>query len=486
MTDARGQAAEYTPDPHRWQVLSVLVVVLFMSLMSVSSINVALPTIQHSLEATQSELQWVLSGYALTFGIGLVAAGRAGDIYGRGPLFIAGTAIFTACSIWAALASDPLHLNIARAVMGIGSGLISPQAVGMIQQYFRGAERGRAFGIFGSVVGVSVSIGPLLGGLLIQAGGQDAGWRWTFFVNVPIGIVAIVAALIWIPKPLLNRDRAAQPGDLEHSRDLDPIGSVLLGLAVLAVMFPFLETGSTPLVWIALPVGAGILLLWIWWENRYKDRGRAPMVDLHIFRVTSFANGTLLVSLYFLGVTSVWVIVTLYMQEGLGHTALEAGFISLPSSILSALAALWAGRSVAKLGRKVVIGGLFSAILGLVLSILVVWLHAQGLASEWWLLASLSFVGIAQGAVISPNQALTLAEVPLQYAGSSGGIMQTGQRVGTSMGIAIITAIVYAVLAVSSWAGAFMTGFLVITVVVVVALGVAFRDLRQRHGNAWL
>ena len=452
MTQAQGPD-EYTPDPRRWEVLGVLVVVLFMSLMSVSSVNVTLPTIQHSLAATQSELQWVLSGYALTFGIGLVAAGRAGDIYGRGPLFIAGTAIFTASSIWAGLAPDPLHLNIARAVMGIGSGLISPQAVGMIQQYFRGAERGRAFGIFGSVVGVSVSIGPLLGGLLIQAGGENAGWRWTFFVNVPIGILAIVLAAVWIPKPLLNRHRESLSGQAPPSRDLDPVGSVLLGLAVLAVMFPFLETGATPLVWIALPAGVGILLVWIWWENHYKDRGRAPMVDLHIFRVTSFANGTLLVSLYFLGMTSVWVLVALYMQEGLGHTALESGFVGLPSSILSALAALWAGRSVAKLGRKVVIGGLFCAILGLALSIVVVWLHAQGLASEWWLLGSLAFIGIAQGAVISPNQALTLAEVPLQYAGSSGGIMQTGQRVGTSVGIAVITAISFGVLAVSTRAG---------------------------------
>ncbi|QAY61624.1 MFS transporter [Microbacterium protaetiae] len=457
-----------------------------MSLMSVSSINVALPTIQLSLGATQSELQWVLSGYALTFGIGLVAAGRAGDIYGRGPLFIVGTAIFTICSIWSGVAADPLQLNIARAVMGIGSGLISPQAVGMIQQYFRGAERGRAFGIFGSVVGVSVSIGPLLGGLLIQAGGADLGWRWVFFINAPIGILAIVAAAIWIPKPLLNRNRERVAGEFVHSRDLDPIGSVLLGLAVLAVMFPFLESGSTPLVWAVLPVGGGILLVWIWWENHYKDRGREPMVDLHIFRVTSFANGTLLVSLYFLGVTSVWVIVALYMQEGLGHTALESGLIGLPSSILSTFAALWGGRNVARLGRKIVIGGLFSAILGLVLSILVVWLHAQGIASEWWLLASLSFVGIAQGAVISPNQALTLAEVPLQYAGSSGGVMQTGQRVGTSIGITVITAISFGVLAVSTWAAALMVGFLVIAVVVLISLGVAFRDLRQRHGNAWL
>ena len=483
MTD-RGW--EHDADPRRWRVLGVLVVVLFMSLMSVSSVNVALPTIEHGIGASQSELQWVLSGYALTFGVGLVVAGRAGDIYGRGPLFLVGVAIFTGASIWAGLAPDPLSLNLSRALMGIGSSLSAPQAVGMIQQYFRGAERGRAFGIFGSVVGVSVSIGPLMGGLLIQAGGEDAGWRWTFFVNAPIGLLALVLAVLWIPRPWLARYREPVPGTHSGARDLDPVGSVLLGLAVLAVMLPFLETRSTPWVWLALPAGAGILLLWIWWENRYKDRGREPMVDLHLFRVTSFANGTLLVGLYFLGVTSVWVLVALYMQEGLGHTALESGLVGLPSSVLSAVAALWAGRSVATLGRKVVIGGLFSAIAGLVLSAAVVWLRAQGLASEWWLLATLSFMGIAQGAVISPNQALTLAEVPLEYAGSSGGIMQTGQRIGTSVGIAVITALAFGVLAVSTWSVAFVSGFAAIVLIVLVALGVAFRDLRQRHGNAWL
>ncbi|WP_308491260.1 MFS transporter [Microbacterium terrisoli] len=477
---------DYIPDPRRWQVLWVLVVVLFMSLMSVSSINVALPTIELGLHATQSELQWVLSGYALTFGIGLVAAGRAGDIYGRAPLFIAGVAVFTLSSVWAGLAPDPLQLNLARAVMGVGSGLAGPQAVGMIQQYFRGAERGRAFGIFGSVVGVSVSIGPLLGGVLIEAGGTQTGWRWTFFVNLPIGILAIVLAALWIPRPLLNSHREPEPGQIPPSRDLDPIGSVLLGLAVLAVMVPFLESGASPFVWFALPAGVGILLVWIWWENRYKDSGREPMVDMQIFRVTSFANGTLLVSLYFLGVTSVWILVALYMQDGLHHTALESGLVGLPSSILSAIAALWAGRSVAKLGRKVVIGGLYCALVGLVLSILVVWLHSIGAASEWWLLLSLSFVGIAQGAVISPNQALTLAEVPLPYAGSSGGVMQTGQRIGTSVGIAVITALSFGVLAVSNWSVAFNAGFAVIIIVVAIALVVAYRDLRQRHGNAWL
>lgn len=471
---------DYVPDPRRWRVLAVLVVVLFMSLVSVSIVNVALPSIQASLGATSSELQWVLSGYALTFGVGLVSAGRAGDIFGRGPLFIAGVALFTISSIVAGFSPDPLSLNIARAFQGIGSGLLSPQAVGMIQHYFRGAERARAFGFFGAAVGVSVAVGPLIGGLLIQAAGAEQGWRWTFFVNVPVGIIGIILAFLWIPKPLVNRHRDDAEFLPAASRDLDPIGAVLLGLAVLAVLLPFVEAESHGLVWISLPVGVGILLTWLWWERRYKRLGRSPMVDLAIFRTRSFANGSLLITLYFMGVTSVWVLVALYMQDGLGHSALESGLVGLPSSVLSIFAALWGGRNVVRYGRKVVIGGMYSAILGLVLSIGVVWLHSAGLASEWWLLLSLSFVGIAQGSVISPNQALTLAEVPLQYAGSSGGIMQTGQRIGTSVGIAVITALAFGVLGASNWSVAFNVGFVAIIVIVTLALAVAYADLRNR------
>ncbi|MEO8906948.1 MAG: MFS transporter, partial [Microbacteriaceae bacterium] len=222
------QAQQYTPDPRRWRVLMVLVVALFMSLVDVSIVNVALPSIQTGLGASDSELQWVLSGYALTFGVGLVSAGRAGDLFGRGPLFIVGIALFTLSSAAAGFAPDALWLNIARAVQGIAAGLFNPQTVGMIQQYFRGAERARAFGIFGGVVGVSVAAGPLLGGLLIHAGGVQEGWRWVFYVNLPVGILAIVLALLWIPKPLLNskrqRDpRMADPGVPKQGTDLDAV-----------------------------------------------------------------------------------------------------------------------------------------------------------------------------------------------------------------------------------------------------------------------
>ena len=485
VTDGQ-RTPKYTPDPRRWRVLMVLVVALFMSLIDVSIVNVALPSIQTGLNASHSELQWVLSGYALTFGIGLVSAGRAGDLFGRGPLFIIGVALFTLSSAAAGFAPDALWLNISRAVQGMAAGLFNPQTIGMIQQYFRGAERGRAFGVFGGVVGISVAAGPILGGLLIHAAGVQEGWRWVFFVNLPVGMLAVVLAFMWLPKPLLNSNRQhdpalADPAPPKQSRDLDTVGAAFLGLAVVAVLFPFLQPRESPLVWAVLLAGVALLGVWLWWERRYKRLGKSPMVDLAIFQVKSFANGTLLVSLYFLGMTSVWVLVALYFQEGLGHSALATGMVGLPSAIASGIAALWGGRKVATYGRKVVVGGLYVGLFGLAASILVVWLHAIGAANEWWLLLSLTFVGVAQGSVISPNQALTLAEVPLEYAGSSGGIMQTGQRIGTSVGIAVITALAFTVLGFSDWSVALMAGFAAIFVVLILALVVGHADMRSRH-----
>ena len=166
----RSSQEDYVPDPARWRVLLVLLAAIFMSLIAVSIVNVALPAIQGGLMATESELQWVLSGYALTFGVVLVAAGRAGDVLGRGGIFLIGVALFTLSSVAASFATTAEWLIVARFIQGVGSGLLNPQGVGMIQQYFRGAERGRAFGYFGSTVGVSVAIGPVLGGLLILGG----------------------------------------------------------------------------------------------------------------------------------------------------------------------------------------------------------------------------------------------------------------------------------------------------------------------------
>jgi MFS family permease len=361
---------------------------------------------------------------------------------------------------------------------------LNPQGLGMIQHHFRGAERGRAFGYFGTAVGVSVAVGPILVGFLIELGGPDFGWRLTFLVNLPLGVLAIILALLWFPKPLLRRmPKGASDGGGKPPgvlRSLDPIGSLLLGLAVLAILFPFVESRASALSWLLLPVGAGLMFVWVKWERRYARLGGSPMVDLNIFSTHSFSNGTLIMALYFLGMTSVWVLVALYVQIGDGRSALESGLFGIPAALLSAYAAHWAGKRVMTRGRQIVVGGLLLAVFGLGLSIAVILLHEAGHLGIWWLLLSLSFVGVAQGSVISPNQALTLAEVPLDYAGSSGAIMQTGQRIGTSVGIAVITAVVFGFLPTTSWSVAVTIGFSLIAVIVLLAIGVGIKDLRDR------
>lgn len=484
------QDPDYTADPVRWRILTVLLTVIFMSLVSVSIVNVALPSIQRDLGASDSAMQWVLSGYALTFGVVLVAAGRAGDIMGRGGFFLIGVVVFTLASVAAGLAPDAKWLNAARFVQGIGSGLLNPQGVGMIQQYFRGAERGRAFGYFGTAVGFSVAIGPVLGGFLIEVFGPGLGWRSTFLVNVPFGILAFVLGLIWFPKPLIRRPsqpRRGQPPSGHGLWSLDPVGSLLLGLAVLAILFPFMDRDSGGRIWLLVLAGIALVYLWVEWERFYTRIGHSPMVNLKIFSTRSFTNGTIIVMLYFLGMTSIWVLVALYVQNGNGMTALESGLFGIPSALLSAWAADWAGRRVMRYGRRIVIAGLVLAVIGMLMSIGVIVLHEMGLVSVWWLMLSLSFVGLAQGSVISPNQTLTLADVPLDYAGSSGAIMQTGQRIGTSVGIAMVTAVVFSlVMQGRSWAVATVIGFVLITAVIALALGFAVKDQWDRNRSSHL
>ena len=221
------------PDPRRWRALAVCLVAGFMTLLDVSIVNVALPSIREAVGASSSELQWVVTGYALTFGLVLVPAGRLGDMRGRRTMFIVGVAVFTLSSLLAGLAPTALLLVVARLVQGVGGGLLNPQVSGLIQELFRGAERGRAFGMLGTVIGISTAIGPILGGLIIGGLGPEAGWRWIFFVNIPIGIAAIALSLRLLPAP------HPAPGASGH--DLDLVGVGLLGAGVLAILFPLVQ-----------------------------------------------------------------------------------------------------------------------------------------------------------------------------------------------------------------------------------------------------
>ncbi|GAA3739018.1 MFS transporter [Leifsonia bigeumensis] len=461
---------------NRWRIHSVLLVTVALTLTGISIVNVALPSIRQSLGATESDLQWVLAGYALSFGVTLIPAGRLGDLVGRPRLYLIGVLVFATASIVAGLAGDVLLLNLARVLQGIGSGLLSPQILGMIQQYFQGAERARALGAYGTVVAVSMGMAPLLGGLIIDSVGGEEGWRWTFFVNVPVSATALVLALLWFPRPVVFQRNVERGSRL----DLDLVGSLLLGLSIFLVLFPF----ATPIggyVWGLLPVGVAVLAAWVLWERRYKRLGRMPMVDLGILSDAGFSSGVALATVYFLGITAVWVIVAVYLQLGIGFSAFQAGLIGLPSALLGAISARWAGRHVYSIGRRIVSAGIVVALVGLVLTIVVLHLSAGGWVSPWWLLLTLAPIGAAQGSVISPNQTITLTSVPLHYAGSSGGVLQTGQRVGSAIGVAVITAILFSVQPVAGWETAATAAFGGIILALCLALAISLRDQHRRR-----
>ena len=461
------------------KILAVMLVPMFMSLLSVSIVNVIFPGMQRSIGASNSAIQWVLSGYTLAFGVLLVAAGRAGDLFGRGRLFVIGVAVFALGSLISGLSPDPLVLNIARIVMGLGSGLLSPQGVGMLQQYFHGKVRGRAFGMFGTIVGVSVGIGPVLGGGLIAVLGEEWGWRSAFLINVPIALAAIILGRFWLPQSAWV-GAGAEPGPHGRRRaDFDPVGLVLLAVGTLLVMLPFLERSAGAWIYALVPVGAAVVWLWVRWENRYSRRGGSPMVDMQLFRTRSFAYGASLTSMYFVGMSGIWVIVALYLQNGLGFPALHAGLVGLPSALLSALAAQAAGRVVLTFGRKMVVLGVGIGLTGVVASALLVLAHESWGVSIWWLLLTLGVTGLGQGMAISPNQTLTLADVPVDYAGSSGGVMQTGQRVGTAIGIAIVTAVFFVVQPLAGYGAAIVAGFGFIALVIVFAGIIGLVDLAR-------
>lgn len=465
------------------QILSVVLVPVFMSLLSVSIVNVVLPAVGRDLDAASSSLQWVLSGYTLAFGVLLVAAGRAGDVYGRGRLFVIGAGLFGLAALLAGLAPNVLVLNIARIFMGFGSGLLNPQTVGLIQQYFAGAERGRAFGYFGSTVGVSVAIGPVLGGVFMAALGDSWGWRAAFLVNVPFALLAAVAAFKLFPESAWRgtEEPAETTPDGKAKVDMDPVGTVLLAAAVLLVMLPFMERALGAWVFSLVVIGVILVAVWVWWEKRYKERGRAPMVDLSLFRIKSFANGSLLIGLYFMGSTSVWVVVAVFLQNGHGFSALQAGLIGLPGALGTIWTSSWAGRNVIAWGRRLVLYGMLIAVASVIGAIVVVLLAGSAGISVWWLMLPLSVLGTAQGFVVSPNQTLTLLEVPVRESGAAGGVLQTGQRVGTAVGIAAITGTLFSVALTADWNTAFMVSFAFIGVIMLIATGVAVWDVILTH-----
>ncbi len=473
--DARGADADAdAPDPNRWRALSVTLVAGFMSLLDVSIVSVALPSLQQSLGAEPAAVQWVVSGYALAFGLALVPAGRLGDALGRRRMFLGALAGFVLFSGLAGAAPSIGLLVAARLAQGLAAGALAPQNSGLIQQLFRGAERGRAFGFFGATVGISTAVGPVVGGLILALAGGPDGWRWIFLVNVPIGVVALVLAARLIPRTTTGR-----------TGHIDVVGALLLGGAVLAVLLPLAEAdaGGLARLWWLFPVAAGTAALFVRWERRVMRRNGAPLLDLRLLSGTrGYATGAALGAVYFLGFSGVWLVFALFLQAGLGYTPLHSGLSVTAFALGSAVSAAVGGRLVERFGRRLTVIGLTGVVTGLLVTIGVV-LAAPPASLTGALALPLLVAGLGGGLVISPNITLTLREVPVRMAGSAGGALQTGQRVGAAIGTAALPGVYYLVLGATGQdhrlaAAAALSGAVLS---VTAALGIAVRDLRHER-----
>jgi EmrB/QacA subfamily drug resistance transporter len=420
---------EQVPDvPNRMAVLAVLLTGGFMILLDATIVNVAIPSIQRNLHASYSAVEWVVSGYALAYGLLLIPAGRLGDRVGHKKTYLAGLAGFTIASVLCGTAASPAALVAWRVVQGAMAGLLNPPILAVIQAIFPPAQRARAFGFYGAVAGVATALGPLAGGLLITWNLHGWDWRPVFLVNLPIGIAGFAAAVWLIPEARGRRD------------SLDFAGAALITAVLLLITYPLIEgrsagwpAGMMATLAAALPV----LALFVAWERRIARRGRTPLVNVALFTNRSFAAGTAVSLVYFAGFIGLLFALSLCLQAGLGWSALHAGLTILPFAAGTFCGAAVSDLVTKRIGRGVLLIG--SAVVAVATAAVILIIHQEGVAlSSLSLLPALLIGGIGSGLVIAPNVDVVLSGVPLAEAGSASGVLNASQRLGQAVGIAVI------------------------------------------------
>ncbi|HEX8105841.1 MAG TPA: MFS transporter [Solirubrobacteraceae bacterium] len=410
----------------KWWTLVAVCIATFMLLLDVTIVNVALPDIERSLGSSFADLQWVVDAYALTLAALLLTGGSLADLFGRRLLFVIGLAIFTAASLACGLSGSPTALNLARAAQGIGAAFMFATALALLAANFFGADRGTAFGIWGAVTGASVAVGPLAGGVLTQS----LGWESIFFVNVPIGIGAIALAYAKVDESRAPRSGPARPR-------VDWAGLILFSAALFLLIFALIRGntegwGSTLIV--ALLAGAVLLLAAFVVAER---RTAAPMLDLSLFRKPAFVGASVAAFVLSASMFSMFLYLTLYVQNVLGYSALESGLRFLPVTVLSFLVAPAAGKLAEKLGiRYFLSGGLALVGLGLLL------MSGLDPGDDWTaLLAGFMVAGAGIGLVNPPLATAAIGVVEPYRAGMASGINSTFRQVGIATGIAGLGAV---------------------------------------------
>jgi EmrB/QacA subfamily drug resistance transporter len=414
------------PDPRRWQALALVCVAFFMTILDVSIVNVALPSIQTSLDVSEETLQWVLIAYTITFGGFLLLGGRAGDLLGRRRMFMIGVALFTIASLFCGLANSIGVLIAARAVQGVGAAIVSPATLSIITTTFEeGSERNKALGVWGAMGGSGAAAGVLIGGILTQY----AGWEWIFFVNVPVGVIVLL-----LTRAVVRESR------ISGLHGFDAAGAVTITSALALLVYAISKapdvgwaTGRT----IGLLIGAGVLFLaFVFIETRSKS----PIVPFRIFRTKTVTGAN--VCGVFLGavVFANFFLLTLYVQQVLGYSALRTGLTFLATAGTVVLVAGISQALVTRIGPRPVMAVGLTLITGAML-----WytqIPTEGSFASA-LLPGYLLMGIGMAFAFIPMSIAALAGVEEHEAGLASGLINTSQQIGGALGVAIAATVAF-------------------------------------------
>src|SRR5256714_6554236 len=387
-------------------------------------VNVALPSIQRSLHLKVSELEWIVTGYALTFGALMLTGGKLADLLGRRRIFVVGLVIFTGSSLACGLAGSAGLLIGARVVQGVGSALMNPATLSIITATFPPRQRGMAIGIWAGVAALALAIGPLVGGILTQ----DISWSWIFFINIPVGVIGVLAARLLID----------ESKDTSRVQRLDLPGLVTSAIGLFALTLALIETndhawGSTlvmSLFAIAVVALAAFVLL--------ELHQRVPMLDLSLFRDRTFAGANTVMLLIGLAMFGIFFYNSLFLQRVLHYGAIKTGATFLPMTVLIILVAPVAGKISDRVGPRWLMGAGMTLLTGSLL--LFATLDAN---SSWWnIVPGLVVGGIGIGSTIAPSTAPAMGSGPVDQAGVGSAVINSMRQVGGSLGVAIMGALV--------------------------------------------
>ena len=426
--------------PKYWGTTLVLLTGTFISVLDFFIVNVAIPSMQRDLGATSAGIEWIVAGFALAFGASLIIDGRLGDIFGRRKMFVLGLALFIASSALCGAAPNVTVLIIGRVAQGMSAALMSPQILTILGTTFAGPLRLRAFNAYGVTMGLAAVFGQLIGGLLIRSDLWGLGWRLCFFINIPIGIVA----LSLVPR-FVKESRA--PGRPR----LDVGGMILIALALTAVVLPMIEGrqhGWPPWAWASFVVAAVLFLAFAFYEDRLARSGGSPVIDLRLFRERAFTAGLLSQLVFWTGQASFFLVLALYLQFGRGYNALQAGLVFIAIGV-GYMATSTTARFVAgRIGRQTIALGGLLRLIGLTL-ILIAVAHIGVEGNIAWLIPGLVIDGAGQGMGVAPLATTVLARITPAHAGAASGVLTTGVQVGNALGVAIVGVIFYGVLSLT-------------------------------------